>query len=86
MKFLHYEINADEGATVRVALRGSECNVLLMDDHNFFSYRRGGSYRYVGGHYKRSPVLLSVPEAGHWNVVIDTGGYAGSLEASVTVL
>lgn len=86
MKFLHYKVEATAGSTVRVVLSGSECNVMIMDDLNFYQYRRGGSFRYVGGHYRRSPVFLTVPETGTWNVVVDTGGYSGRVQAAVAVI
>jgi hypothetical protein len=50
---------------------------MLMDDLNFSSYRHGSSFRYHGGHAKRSPVRLAAPRAGRWHVVVDLGGYGG---------
>jgi hypothetical protein len=85
MQFLHYEIDAHAGTVVRVALRGSECNVMLMDTNNFYRYRSGDTFHYVGGHFQCSPANLSVPDNGHWHVVVDTGGYPGRVTASVTV-
>ncbi len=57
-----------------------------MDDINFSSYRPGRSFRYHGGLAKRSPVHLAAPHTGHWNVVVDLGGYAGSVQAGVSFL
>jgi class 3 adenylate cyclase len=49
-------------------------------------YRSGTRFSYTGGHYKRSPVQLAVPHAGHWHVVVDLGGAAaGRVNASVSV-
>lgn len=84
MKFLHWEVDAADGTVVRVEL-DSQANVMLMDNINFPSYRSGRSFSYHGGHAKRSPVLLSVPHAGHWHVVVDLGGYAGHVNASVSL-
>jgi hypothetical protein len=44
-----------------------------MTDRDFDSYRRGGQFRYHGGHYKRFPVWIPVPSTGYWNVVLDLG-------------
>jgi hypothetical protein len=62
----------------------SQANVRLMDDTNFFRFKRGDSHRYHGGLATRSPVILSAPCSGFWNVVVDLGGYSGSVRASVS--
>jgi hypothetical protein len=70
---------------VTVALRGTEASVMLLDQTNFQKYRAGGRFRYTGGRYKRSPVLIAVPYLGHWHVVVDMGGRLGRVDASVSV-
>jgi hypothetical protein len=84
MKFLHWEVDAVEGTVVRVDL-DAQANVMLLDDNNFSSYRHGGSFNYRGGLAKRSPVTLVPPHPGRWHVVLDLGGYAGHVNASVSV-
>lgn len=87
MKFLHYDLGyVASGSTAVVRLSGTEANVLLLDDHNLARYRRGESYDYRGGHYQASPVRLHIPSSGRWTVVVDLGGYAGSVDASVQVI
>lgn len=78
--------NQSAGTVVRVTLEGNAANVRLMDSSNYRSFQRGEQHRYFGGHYDRSPVVLQVPNSGHWFVVIDYGGYAGSGRAAVQVL
>jgi hypothetical protein len=73
------------GQIVEVRLSGNAANVLLLDSANFSSYRRGRSYRYHGGHVKRSPYRIAVPHSGHWYVAVDLGGYAGRTRWSVSV-
>lgn len=86
MQFNHHDLGQiDGGSTVIVTLVGTEANVQLMDENNFRRYRRGDSFKYVGGHYKQSPVRLATPYAGHWHVAVDLGGYAGRLGTSVEV-
>jgi hypothetical protein len=86
MNFLHTDIgNQSPGALVTVTLRGTEANVLLLDTVNFQSYKASRGYHYTGGHYKQSPVRLRVPHSGRWHVVVDLGGAAGSVNASVAV-
>lgn len=87
MEFRYHDLgNVNAGATVRVTLTGSAANVLLLDAANFARYKAGQDHRYYGGHYDRSPVLLSVPHGGHWYVAVDLGGLAGSVGSAAEVL
>lgn len=84
MRFLHYDLHANADNQVEIVLRGNAVNVMLLDDNNFSNYKMGHQFRYYGGHYTMSPVLITVPYSGHWNLVIDFGGAPGSVDASVT--
>ncbi|WP_029116871.1 DUF1883 domain-containing protein [Mycobacterium sp. URHB0044] len=75
-----------EGAVVRVELEGNAANVRLLDSSNYRSFSAGREHRFIGGHYKSSPVTLQVPNGGHWYVVVDYGGYQGRGRAAVQVL
>jgi hypothetical protein len=86
MKFLHYQFNATLGNRVEVVLRGNAANVMLLDDINFSNYKAGTQFKYYGGHYAKSPVFIVVPSTGHWNLVVDLGGAAGHVDASVRVI
>ncbi len=85
MGYLHAESYLDTGEVAVVDL-DSQANVMLLDDPNFSAYRSGRSFRYRGGHATRSPVRLAAPHSGHWNVVVDLGGSAGKVRASVSFL
>lgn len=85
MKFLQYDLKTDPGDIIRVEL-DKQANVLLLDGPNFSRYKNGQSYRYHGGLAKQSPVDLVPPHAGHWYVVIDRGGYSGTVRVSVRIL
>lgn len=78
--------NLSGGEIVEVTLKGTEANVLLLDNSNFNSYKSGGQVKYYGGHFKKSPVRIEVPHADHWYVVVDLGGFTGSVNVSVRVL
>ena len=82
MNYLHYrfELNPDE--VIEVAL-DKQANVKLMDEVGFSKYKVGQRYSYLGGLARRSPVTLRPPRSGVWHLVIDLGGYAGSVQASV---
>jgi hypothetical protein len=85
MKFLDYDVRAAAGDTVVVEL-DRQANVRLLDSTNFSRYRRGERHEFFGGLATASPVRLTVPRNGHWHVVVDLGGYAGSVHASVAVV
>jgi hypothetical protein len=85
MNFLHYEVDTDDGDLIEVTL-DRQANVRVLDGSNFSSFRSGRRHSYVGGLAKRSPVRLSAPYAGRWHVVVDLGGYAGTVSAGVRVL
>lgn len=85
MNFLHYEFDLSSDDTVEVTL-DKQANVRLMDSLNFSLYRDGKQHRYFGGLVTKSPFNLSAPHAGHWHLVVDLGGFAGSVRASARVL
>ncbi len=86
MNFLRYEVRTvNPGDVVEVTLFGHAANVLVMDDGNFINYQAGRQFKYFGGHYTQTPVVIAPPYAGHWNVVIDLGGAPGHVNASVRV-
>ncbi|MDB4954681.1 MAG: hypothetical protein JWO36_2250 [Myxococcales bacterium] len=85
MKYLDYDLDADAGDVVVVELSRA-ANVRLLDSSNFSRYRHGQRHEYIGGLARVSPVRLSVPRDGHWHLVVDLGGYAGNVRASVSVI
>ena len=85
MKCLHYEFDAGPGDIIQVRL-DKQANVRLLDGVNYQLYHMGRRYRYIGGLAKRSPVSLRPPHTGHWHVVVDLGGYAGTIKASASVV
>jgi Domain of unknown function (DUF1883) len=85
MNFLHKEFDLAAGDMVEVTL-DHPANVQLLDPSNYQAYRNGRQYRYHGGHATVSPFRLAAPQAGHWHLVVDLGGNAGTVRASVRVL
>jgi hypothetical protein len=82
MNYLHYDLQLKPGEIVEVTL-DKQANVRLLDELNFGKYKRGEKHTYHGGQAKTSPIRLKPPRAGHWHIVIDLGGYSGSVQASV---
>ena len=85
MNYLHNELQLDAGDVVEVTLDHA-ANVQLLDTANFEQYKQGKPYHYFGGYYKETPVRIAVPHAGRWHVVVDLGGGAGTVRASLQVL
>jgi hypothetical protein len=82
--FLHQEFDLQAGDIVEVTLN-APANVMLLDPANFSNYEVGLSYRYHGGHAETSPVQLTAARSGIWHVVVNLGGYPGSVEAVVRI-
>ena len=82
MNYLHYDLNLNLNDIVEVTL-DKQANVRLLDTLNYSNYQSGQKHQYYGGHSKTSPVRIKAPRAGHWHLVIDLGGYAGTVKATV---
>lgn len=85
MNFLHYDFQLSQDDIVEVTL-DRQANVRLLDDANYTKYKRGNRHTYHGGLAKKSPIRLRPPHSGHWHIVIDLGGYAGKVKASVRTI
>lgn len=83
MDFIHGREYLDEGDIVVVNC-SHQCNVLVMDDANFSSYRTGGRFEYRGGHYKRFPARIPVPYSGFWNATLDLGGGSANIKYGIS--
>ena len=85
MNYLDYEFDLSSNDVIEVTL-DKQANVRLMDAGNYAQYRSGKQHRYYGGLAKKSPIRVPAPHAGHWHLVIDLGGYTGTVRAATRVL
>lgn len=85
LNYLHYEFDLNGGDTVEVIL-DSHANVRLMDNANFALYQAGKRHFALGGFARTSPIHITAPSAGHWHVVVDLGGFPGTVRATAHVL
>jgi len=85
MNFLHYDLQLSPDQVVEVTL-DKQANVRLLDETNYAKYKRGERHQYYGGLTKVSPAHLRPPRAGKWHLVIDLGGYPGTVRASVRTI
>lgn len=60
-----------------------QCNVRVMDDSDFSSFRSGGRHNYYGGFYQRLPARIAVPHDGYWNTTIDLGGGRANIRYNI---
>jgi hypothetical protein len=75
MQFGHARDYLSAGDTVVVTC-DHQCNVRVMNDPDFSSFRSGGRHSYHGGFFTHSPIRIGVPSSGYWNVAVDTAGRA----------
>ena len=85
MNYLHNELELNESDVVEVSLNHA-ANVQLLDEANFALYQQGKPYRYIGGYYQETPARIPTPRDGRWHLVVDLGGGAGSVRASLRVI
>lgn len=85
MNYLHYELDLGPRELVRVNL-DKAANVRLLDSSNYQRYRDNREHRYYGGYVKATPYDLAPPYPGHWHLVVDLGGYPGTVRASVSTI
>jgi hypothetical protein len=87
VKFMQHDLGwQNRGELVEVTLSGNEANVLLLDDSNLRRYKAGNPYSYTGGHVTKSPIRLQIPHGGNWHVVVNLGGFGGTVRSSVRVM
>ncbi len=71
MKFIHQREHLNEGDLVVIEC-SQPCNIRLMSDGNFRSFKNGGRHTYHGGAFEQFPARISVPSSGYWNITLDT--------------
>lgn len=82
MSHLHSDFRIGPQDMIVVTL-SHQARVMLLNSTNYSAYRCGRRFRYRGGWYTQSPVRLVPPCQGHWHVVIDLAGRAGSVRAGI---
>lgn len=85
MRFIHSQEHLNGGDTVRLDC-DTQCNFMLTTDANFSSYRRGGSFQYLGGHFKRFPAFITAPHSDNWNITIDLAGGSANIRYNLSVV
>ncbi|MFA7416187.1 MAG: DUF1883 domain-containing protein [Rhizobium sp.] len=85
-RFTHYDLKAQRaGAVIEVTLSAVN-NVRLMTASNFQRFRETLDFKYLGGVAKKSPIRLTIPEGGHWHLIVDMEGHHGLADSSVKMI
>lgn len=82
MRFVHTREYLSTGDVVVVQC-SHQCNVRVMSDSDFQSFKSGRSHNYHGGHYTMLPARIVVPHSGQWNITIDLGGSPSAFKYDV---
>lgn len=85
MQHLNFDLKQQKKGAVAVVTLDKQANVRLMTASNYRALKAGRRFSFHGGRATKSPVRLSIPNSGHWFVVVDLGGLAGRVRASVAV-
>jgi len=86
VNFTHYDLKLQRaGVTIEITL-SAVANVRLMTDGNFALYKQVLKHQFVGGVAKKSPIRLSVPQNGHWHLIVDMEGHNGLAQSSIKVV
>lgn len=50
-------------------------DVFLVDESNFRKFQSGQRYEYFGGHFKKSPAVITVNGIGRWYLIVRGSDY-----------
>lgn len=85
-RYTHYDLKEQRaGAVIEITL-SAVANVRLMNAPNFQRFTETMQHKFVGGVAKKSPIRLTIPEAGHWHIIVDMEGHTGMAESSVKMV
>jgi hypothetical protein len=85
-RYTHYDLQEQRAGTVIEITLSAVANVRLMNAVNFLRFTETLKHQFVGGVAKKSPIRLSLPETGHWHVVVDMEGHNGQVESNVKMI
>ena len=83
MRYAYKDLGQQPAGSIAVVRwKGASANVILLDPVNFSKYQHTDGRPFFfdgGGHYRRPPARLSIPEDGRWYIVVDLGGQSGAV-------
>ncbi|MBB3289016.1 MULTISPECIES: DUF1883 domain-containing protein [unclassified Rhizobium] len=85
-RYSHYDLGEQRsGAVIEITL-SAIANVRLMNGSNFERFTETLKHQFLGGVAKKSPIRLTIPELGHWHLVVDMEGHKSLAESSVKMV
>lgn len=85
MEHLMYDLHHQPKGKVAVVSLDQQANVRLMTMSDYRQFKAGRSVSTYGGLAKTTPARVRIPRPDHWVLVVDLGGYGGTVRASVRV-
>lgn len=85
-RYTHYDLKDLRAGTVIEVTLTAVANVRLMNAPNFQRFTETLDHKFVGGVAKKSPIRLTIPESGHWHVIVDMEGHKGMAESNVKMV
>ncbi|MQB43305.1 DUF1883 domain-containing protein [Rhizobium sp. ICMP 5592] len=85
-RYSHYDLKEQRAGTVIEITLSAIANVRLMNGSNFERFTETLKHQFLGGVAKKSPIRLTIPETGHWHLVVDMEGHNGLAESSVKMI
>jgi Domain of unknown function (DUF1883) len=84
--FTHYDLKQQRaGVTIEITL-SAVANVRLMTESNFALYKQAMKHQFLGGVARKSPIRLTIPQSGHWHVVVDMEGHHGQSDSTIRIV
>ncbi len=85
-RYTHYDLKEQRSGTVIEITLSAIANVRLMNAANFQRFTETLNHKFLGGVAKKSPIRLTIPEPGHWHLIVDMEGHNGLAESSVKMV
>ena len=85
-RYSHYDLKEQRTGTVIEITLSAIANVRLMNSSNLERFTETLQHQFIGGVAKKSPIRLTIPEAGHWHLVVDMEGHKSLAESSVKMV
>ena len=85
-RFSHYDLQELRAGTIIEVTLSAVNNVRLMTPANFQRFKETLDFKYLGGVAKKSPIKLTIPESGHWHLIVDMEGHHGLADSSVKTI
>ncbi|KAA0689559.1 DUF1883 domain-containing protein [Neorhizobium sp. P12A] len=85
-RYTHYDLKEQRAGVMIEITLSAVANVRLMNAQNFQRFTETLNHKFLGGVAKKSPIRLTIPEAGRWHLIVDMEGHNGLAESSVKMI